>query len=183
MPASDTFVLCTPNLMLRDFRQSDLSDYLAMNRDTKYQRFYDEEDCSDEKAAALVNRFIQQAGESPRTAFQLAITEIETGRFVGTCGIRQEYQTASIGCGLVRAFHGTGYAKEASTALIDFGFETLGVHRVFAETIGQNRAAIMLCRSLGFEEENRIEKDRFFKNQWWDTVRLGIDLQTWMSQA
>ncbi|WP_434362332.1 GNAT family N-acetyltransferase [Parasalinivibrio latis] len=179
MPDQDHFVLWTPNLILRNFLPSDLSDYLAMNRDAKYQRFYSEEDCSDEKAASLVDLFIQQAQQNPRTAYQLAITEKTSHRFVGTCGIRREGNNASMGCGLVRGFHGTGYAKEASHALMAFGFETLGVSRVYAETIGENRSAIALCRQLGLVEEARIKDARYFKHQWWDSVRLSIDAQTW----
>ena len=161
----------TEHLILRDFSAEDISDYTKLTQDEKYQRFYSEADCSEEKACFLVKLFIEQAQENPRSKFQLAIVEKTSAKLIGTCGVRlEEHRQASMGCGVAREFQGKGYALEASGVLLQYAFEQLNVHRVYAETISENRAAIFLCRQLGMEKEAHFRQHRYFKQRWWDTV-------------
>ena len=170
----------TERLLLRDFCDKDITPYTTMTQDSKYQRFYSEEDCSVAKTIELARMFIQQIKEKPRTKYQLAIVHKESGQFIGTCGIRLENSTqASLGCGLARSFQTSGYAKEAAKALIRYAFDSLNIHRIHAETIGANRAAILLCQSLGMHQETCIKENRYFKNQWWDTVILTLLKNEW----
>ena len=46
-------------------------------------------------------------------------------------------------------YWGLGYAKEASSRLIRFGFETLGCKQIFAVTQTQNLRSVKLLESLG----------------------------------
>ncbi|MCL6271594.1 GNAT family N-acetyltransferase [Sansalvadorimonas sp. 2012CJ34-2] len=178
-----TFAIETKRLKLRDFQRQDIEPYISMCQDTKYQRFYDEEDCSTSKARELVQLFIAQALESPRSKYQLAVTLKSTGQFIGTCGLRLEGEhQASMGCGLARGFQTTGYALEAASGLIDFGFNHLDIHRIYADTIGKNRAAIRLCQSLGMRQEALFRENRYFKQQWWDTVIMALLKQEWTSR-
>lgn len=161
----------TEHLLLRDFLPEDVEDYTALTQDEKYQRFYSEADCSEEKARFLVKLFIEQAQENPRSKFQFAIVEKTSAKLIGTCGVRlEEHRQASMGCGVAREFQGKGYALEASRALLQYAFEQLNVYRVYAETISENRAAIFLCRQLGMEKEAHFRQHRYFKQRWWDTV-------------
>ncbi|WP_394252251.1 GNAT family N-acetyltransferase [Vibrio profundi] len=174
------FKIETNRLILRDFHTGDANAYVQLTQDKKYQRFYSEEDCTAEKSLALVQMFTEQANESPRSKFQLAITVKETGQVIGTCGIRLEgNQQASMGCGVARSAQGTGYALEAASALIEFGFNSLHCHRIYAETIADNKAAIALCRHLGMREEAIFKEHRYFKDKWWDTAIYAFLKSEW----
>lgn len=50
-------------------------------------------------------------------------------------------------------------------ALIAFGFESHNRHRVYTETISENKPAIKLSEILGMREEARFIENRFFKGQ------------------
>jgi RimJ/RimL family protein N-acetyltransferase len=89
---------------------------------------------------------------------------------------------ASIGCGLAREFQVSGYAEEAMRALVDYGFLNLKIHRIYAEMIGSNKAAIQLCKKFGMRVEARFIEHRFFKEQWWDTVVFAILKREWQSR-
>lgn len=176
----EVFEIVTERLILRDFEIQDVSSYIALTQDSKYQRFYDEDDCSIEKAEFLVNLFIEQARELPRSKYQLAIVLQQTGEVIGTCGIRLEAdQQASMGCGVAREFQGAGYAQEAAEAIAGFGFEKLAVHRLYAETIGANKAAIAMCRQFGMRKEAQFIEHRYFKERWWDTVIYAMLRSEW----
>jgi len=177
------FKLETHKLILRDFSIDDLGGYNAFTQDEKYQRFYDEVDCSAEKSKQLVDAFINQSLECPRTKYQLAITKKDQQAIIGTCGLRLEPDgQASMGCGVARGYHFSGVAVEAMSALMDFGFQELGVRRMYAQTIEDNKAAIKLCQKMGMRVEDRLIKHRYFKDQWWNTVIFALLKNEWSSK-
>jgi [ribosomal protein S5]-alanine N-acetyltransferase len=151
-------------LILRDMRLSDENAFLAMSQDNKYQRFYSESDCDSDKHRQLTKLFVEQANEVPRKSYQLAIESKLTGEFIGTVCLRLEPDNqASMGCGIERKSQGQGLIEEAVRELADFGFNELDVHRIYAETISKNLAAIKLCKSLGMRKEGCFCEHRFLK--------------------
>lgn len=176
-------IIRTKNLILRDFQSSDLASYRALRDDAKFQRFYSERDASTARAEQLLTMFIQHSVAEPRSKFQLAVVSNQ-GDLMGSCGIRIEAPgQASIGCELGRRWHGSGAAREAAQAIIDFGFQNLGVDRIYAETISANRAAVALCRSLGMRIESERVDDQFFKGKHWSTVVLAMLSSEWRASA
>ncbi|WP_375753822.1 GNAT family N-acetyltransferase [Vibrio sp. HN007] len=174
------FSIETERLIIRDMTIEDESSFVAISQDAKYQRFYDEQDCDPQKYKELTQLFIEQAQQRPRTSYQLAIELKETGQFIGTVCLRlEDNRQASVGCGLSRAYQGAGLIQEASRAMMKFGFEELNIHRIYAETISENRAAIRLCQSLGMRKEAQFRDHRYFNQRWWDTVILAILQPEW----
>lgn len=165
-------------------RQEDEAEFVALSQDLKYQRFYNEEDCSPEKYKDLTKLFINQSNEIPRTAFQLAVQLKESNALIGTVCLRLESDNqASMGCGLARKYQGRNLMQEAAASLTNFGFLELNVHRIYAETISVNHAAIGLCQQLGMRKEALFKENRYFKGRWWDTVVLAILRSEWNMQA
>lgn len=176
-------IIRTKNLILRDFEWSDLISYQALRDEAKFQRFYSESDTSIARAEQLLKMFIQQSATEPRTKFQLAVVSNQ-GDLMGSCGVRIESPgQASVGCELGRRWHGSGAAREAAQAIVDFGFKTLGVDRIYAETISANHAAAALCRSLGMRVESERVDDQFFKGKHWSTVVLALLASEWRARA
>lgn len=174
------FKIETKRLIIRDMNPSDEDAFVAMSQDAKYQRFYDESDCDPIKYKELTNLFIAQASEEPRKSYQLAVEYKSTGQFIGTVCLRlEDNQQASMGCAFSRSHQGHKLSNEAALALADFGFSTLGVHRIYAETISKNLPAIKLCKSLGMRQEAHFREHRFFKGRWWDTVVLAVLRSEW----
>ncbi|MDP2623568.1 MAG: GNAT family N-acetyltransferase, partial [Actinomycetota bacterium] len=82
----------------------------------------------------------------------MAIVEIaETGETVGdlVVHLESEGRTAEIGYTLASAHWRKGYATEATAALIEYLFETLGVTRVFGMLHPDNRASAMVLERSG----------------------------------
>ncbi len=77
--------------------------------------------------------------------FQLAIERKDDGRMIGNCGIRvnaPEHREANIGYELNPDAWGQGFATEAATAIVRFGFEELGLHRIWAEVNAENAGSV-----------------------------------------
>ncbi len=67
-------------------------------------------------------------------------------------------------------YWGEGYGYEASKLLLDFGFGTLKLHRIYCGTPVTNKAMQKLAIKLGFKKEG-IAKDAFFKDKkYYDVV-------------
>lgn len=81
----------------------------------------------------------------------------EPSAIAGFCGLRTE----GIGpgpeliFGLLPAFWGRGIAAEASRAVLDHAFETLGLHRIVAATDTPNERSARTLASLGMQLERR----------------------------
>ena len=90
-----------------------------------------------------------------------------------------EHRQGSIGCSLAIEHWSKGYAAEAMQAAIALGFETLNLHRIYAETISENKAAIALAQRIGMRIEGELKASQQFKDKWWNQTILGILKSEW----
>lgn len=88
--------------------------------------------------------------------YDWAVVEKESGRMIGTCGFTRfdfPHNTCEIGYVLNPDFHGKGYATEAASRVLEFGFSTLGVHRAEAKFMKGNDASLRVMEKLGMTFE------------------------------
>lgn len=149
------FTLETERLILRDFQLGDIEAWLNITSHPRYQTFYPKEECSPEFNAHLLEMFVEQSQQVPRTRFQLVIEGKESHQVIGTAAFRLEADNrASIGFGLAVERQGRGIAVEAMSALMKFGIQHFPLTSIFAETRKGNEAAIAVCQRLGLETVN-----------------------------
>ncbi len=76
-----------------------------------------------------------------------------------------------------KAYWGKGVAKEASRLIVRYGFEQLGLHRIYCGTSAANEPMQRLALALGFKEEG-VRKEAMYKNgAFVDVIEYGL-LQT-----
>ncbi|QRK04950.1 GNAT family N-acetyltransferase [Archangium violaceum] len=143
--------LLTGRLVLRDFLPGDWPAVFAYQSLPAYLEHHGQPAPSSDDVRLFVEMLHGWAQEVPRTKYQLAITL--GGAVIGTCGVRKETpegEEAEWGCELAPAYWGHGYAREASRAILTFGFETLRLRRIWARTSPANDRAMRLAEGLGF---------------------------------
>jgi ribosomal-protein-alanine N-acetyltransferase len=94
------------------------------------------------------------AGQTvPETRF--AITCTADGQLCGGIGLRMDeaHQHAELGYWLGVPHWGQGYATEAARAMITYGFETLGLHRIYASLFPENVASSRVLEKIGMRRE------------------------------
>jgi RimJ/RimL family protein N-acetyltransferase len=173
--------LQTERLILRDFRPNDFAAFYATSDDPEYQQFYSKRETSRAFWQALFERILSATQAPERTQYQLAVC-LHTGELVGTCGVRievPEHQQASFGCAIARPSWGKGLAYEAASHLIDYGFSSLPIHRLYAETIRENKRARALAEKLGMRVEGELQHHKFFQGRWWDTIIYAVLKEEW----
>ena len=80
---------------------------------------------------------------------------------------------------LNRDYWGHGYATEAAQAVISFGFEQLGLHRIFAICDPCNVASWRVLARAGMRREGHLLEDRWQKGQWRDSYLYAILEREW----
>lgn len=91
-----------------------------------------------------------------RVGFGLYLVELKaTAEPIGMCGLikRDGLDDVDIGFAFLPAYWGRGLAREAASAMLDYGRRTLGLPRIVAIVAkGNDRSAALLAR-LGFVDE------------------------------
>jgi RimJ/RimL family protein N-acetyltransferase len=80
---------------------------------------------------------------------------------------------------LVPAAQGKGYATEAVSLLVEYAFETRGLHRVYAKAAAFNDDSRRLLERLGFSEEGRLREHLFLDGAYHDEVWYGLLREEW----
>jgi len=85
----------------------------------------------------------------------LAITLRADRRQIGGIGLRIDHdqQHAELGYWLGVPYWGQGYATEAARSLMRYGFEELGLHRMFASHFRHNPASGEVLKKIGMRHE------------------------------
>lgn len=133
----------TQRLLLRDFSLEDVEALAECRADERFWRYATRPDDLEANAREQVELFMGWAAEEPRVRFQLAISLMDTGALIGTCGVRLRSAVLLDGAGELgyeldpRYWH-LGYATEAARAMVDYGFRDLKLHRILAICNGDN---------------------------------------------
>jgi RimJ/RimL family protein N-acetyltransferase len=101
--------------------------------------------------ADLAPRF--EAGK----AIQWAVTQRADGRLIGGVGLTlaRAHRRGELGYWIARDQWGQGIATAAAQAVVAYGFDALGLHRIEAHCYVENPASAAVMRKLGMQYEGR----------------------------
>jgi RimJ/RimL family protein N-acetyltransferase len=111
----------------------------------------------------------------------LAITLRADGRQIGGIGLRidEQHQHAELGYWLGVPYWGQGYATEAAREMLRYGFEDLGMHRIFASHFKHNPGSGRILTKLGMKYEG-CQREHLRKwEQFVDSEFYGILRHEW----
>ncbi|HEY3747489.1 MAG TPA: GNAT family N-acetyltransferase [Gemmatimonadaceae bacterium] len=119
------------------------------------------------------------------TGVTYAILETSNGKLAGVVSLMQinrEHRRAELGYWIALDRWNNGFATEASASILDFGFQTLGLHRIESTHFVRNPASGKVMQKLGMQQEG-IERDCAVK---WDRyeslVRYAILEPEWTAR-
>ena len=160
----------TDRLILRRVRLDDAELIHAYRSLPEVAKYSPVERRTIEETRTFLEPLVSVEPCTPGTWLGLAITLRETGRLIGDIGLRfpeKETYQVELGIGLDPAYHGQGFASEAMLALIQYAFEVLGKHRVFASIDPGNGASIALVERVGMRREAHFRSSIWWKDREW----------------
>jgi RimJ/RimL family protein N-acetyltransferase len=120
--------------------------------------------------------------ENPRKNYNLGITISSENKLIGGSGIRitdQRNLIGNIGFCLNRNYWGKGYATEAATGLLGFGFEELNLHRIYAICDPENVASKRVLEKIGMKYEGHLRQNVIIHGIHRDSLMYAILKHEW----
>lgn len=111
-----------------------------------------------------------------------AVTLKEDGQLLGACALTIDgpVARAELGYWIGMPYWNNGYATEASQAVIDFGFETLGLNRIYARHLARNPSSGQVMKKIGMREEGTARQDAVMWGEFEDVVSYGLLREDWL---
>lgn len=85
-----------------------------------------------------------------------------------------EGQSRKAEFGVISFVRRAGHAADACFAVLRYGFETLGLHRMYAVINADNEASLSLCKKHRMVYEGRTRQSRFKAGRFIDQVTYGV---------
>ncbi len=166
-------------LTLREFRDDDFEAVHSYACDMEVVRYMTWGPNTEDETRAFLEGAQSYAAADPRTGYELAVIQSSTDRLIGGIGLDNKEQQGMLGYCFARPAWGQGFATEAARSILDFGFETLGVHRVWAGCDSENAASLRVLEKIGMRREGYFKHDSQIRGVWRDTVAFGILSDEW----
>jgi RimJ/RimL family protein N-acetyltransferase len=165
---------------LREFRLDDIDDVLAIVGDDRVTTWLSFDSRTREQALATINGAVERAHQDPREEYYLAITRRDDDQLIGFVRLGLGgLQAAKLGYAIAADHWGHGYASDAARQMLEFGFGTLGLHRVSAAIGPSNLSSIALVKRLGFAYEGRIRHHVHTNGDWRDSLLYSLLADDW----
>ena len=83
----------------------------------------------------------------------------ETSESIGICGLikRDTLEDVDIGYALLPKFWSKGYAVEAALAVMEYGQKVMGLKRIVAITVPENKGSVRVLEKIGLKFEKMVK--------------------------
>ena len=140
-------------LLLRQWRDDDLEPWAAMNADPEVREFFPEV-LTPERSAASLAYFRAELADRGWGWWAVEAG----GEFIGMAGLDPvdeglPFDGVEAGWRLARPAWGHGYATEAARAVLEYGFDVLGLAEILAITATGNVRSRAVMRRLGMRHD------------------------------
>lgn len=166
---------------LRHLEESDTDSLFEIFSDPEAMRFWSwspfKERAEAAKLLAEIHEFWQQ-----KSLFQWGIALRENDQVIGTTTLFRlddKSRRAEIGYILNRNFWGKGYINEALTALLDFAFDEMNLHRIEADIEPRNTGSVKTVERLAFKREGLLRERWIVDGEMQDSVFYGLLKRDW----
>lgn len=116
-------------------------------------------------------------------SLSLAIVLQQADKLIGTTGFhRIDWLNRRAESGSLigdKSCWGQGYGTEAKALLVEYAFDTLGLHRIDSQTFCYNERSARHLRRAGFVEEGRLRQAIFREGKFHDVLLFGLLAADW----
>lgn len=165
----------TERLVIREFVPEDLPEVHAYASDPLVARYMIWRPNTEAETRDYISTVIELQNESPRRGYEFAVVLRNTGQLLGGCGLHlTEHRQGEIGYCFNPLFWKQGYTSEAAAALLELGFSTLGLHRIYATCRPDNIGSAKVMQKIGMHYEGHLREHKWHKGAWHDSYLYSI---------
>lgn len=165
---------------LRAIEREDQKVFWAFNNDLELEVMSSNRPPEPVSLTATQAFFDERTQRSTRSSW-FAI-EVD-GKVIGACGLMgfdEVARTCTLGIRIgERDYWGHGFGRDAVSALLDYGFGHLNLHRVWLTVLQSNQRAIRSYLACGFRHEALLRRHIWADGDTRDEVLMGILRSDW----
>ncbi|NVO21617.1 MAG: GNAT family N-acetyltransferase [Bacteroidetes bacterium] len=166
----------TERLLLRPLQISDGWDVRRMAGNSKvavntlYMPFPYPEEVAEEWISTHATEFFE------KKQLILGIALKSSKELLGCIGLtmKTDIENAELGYWIGEPYWNQGYATEAARAIIDFGFQSLGLHKIYANYFSNNAASGRVMEKIGMVQEGYLRQHVRHWGEYKDLYVFGI---------
>lgn len=167
-------------VVVREYRADDFASIRLYAEDPEVHRHTIWQPDQPEDTVRWLREVGERAREVPRSVFELAVAMRGTDEQVGGVALRvRAGSVGGLGYVLRRDRWGRGLATEAARLVVGFGFERLGLTRVFAMVDPQNLASVRVLCKLGMRREGLLRRHEWLAGRLRDVLVYGVLVEEW----
>ncbi len=175
--------LQTNRLIIRNLRESDLTDFVEYRSDPEVCRFQGYEPFTEEQARKYLESLKDGTFGNSGKWNQLGIELKSENKLIGDIGLKPETGDSRIvecGVSFSTRYQGKGYAKEAFESIFDHLFSEKNIHRIVGIVDVENSGAIRLLESLRFRREAHFLQSFCAGGVWRDEYLYAMLKNDWI---
>jgi RimJ/RimL family protein N-acetyltransferase len=173
-------VLGGTRVTLRELRASDAPSLFALLTTEEVARFISPPPTTVEGFEKFIAWTIRQRAAGTYACFAVTLKGYDTA--IGIFQMRETepgFGTAEWGFAIGSPFWGTGVFQEGADLVLEFAFETLGVHRLEARSVVRNGRGNGALRKVGAVQEGLLRKSFLRNGEYLDQVLYAIVEDDW----
>lgn len=152
----------TERLVIKPYKEEDLEECFKLMQNKELFKYVDMNVMSHEDYKGLFKWLMDcyEVDFDEDFKYSFNITLKESGTHIGWCGIggiEFDHNQKEIFYLIGREYWGKGYAKEASVALLDYGFNVMGVKEIVGLCKQENIASKKVLENMGLKFRFMVE--------------------------
>jgi RimJ/RimL family protein N-acetyltransferase len=167
----------TQRLVLRELNKDDFASIHSYASDYEVSQYLPWGPNSEADTQSFLNKIIEYQYDSPRYDYEISVVTKEDNKLIGICGIHISNpgnREGWIGYCYNKEYWGNGYASEAAKGIIEFGFTSLDLHRIFATCDPNNIGSAKVLEKIGMKREGHLRENKWQKGKWRDSFVYSI---------
>ncbi len=148
-----SIILETERLVLREFELLDAHGMFLLNSDVDVIKYTGDPHFRNlEETENLIRNYDQY---KKYKLGRLTVLLKETREYLGWCGLKflEDKNAIDIGYRFHKKYWGKGYATEAASACLKYGFEILRLKKIIGRALKANTASIHVLEKIGMQYE------------------------------
>lgn len=159
----------TERMTLRPYELDDFEAFHDLHSRDDVARYLPWVTRDAEASRAALQRHQDLRLEKDDDGITLAGFDKPSGRLVGEFVLflrSVEHRGGEVGYVVHPDFQGRGLATEGARAMLQIGFDTMGLHRVIARIEARNTGSAAVLERLGMRREAVLVENEWFKGEW-----------------
>jgi RimJ/RimL family protein N-acetyltransferase len=178
------FSVTTDRMLLRPYRADDFDTFADLHGRAEVARYLMWEPRDEQASREALERHARLTLEREGDHLTLAGFDQDTGSFVGEFVLilrSVEHGGGEVGYIVHPDAQGRGLATEGARAMLEIGFEVMGLHRVIGRIDARNASSAAVLTRLGMRREAHFVRNERVKGEWTDEVVYAILAEEWAS--